>query len=97
MNNTFQHKPGTGSISARGKKQNDRAPDYKGEIVLDQDYKAGDTVKLNGWINQYDWGTRVGLRIDNWKPDPNYQPREKPTYPREVRGKDEIDSEIPFN
>jgi hypothetical protein len=29
----------------------------------------------------------VGLRIDNWKPDPNYK---KPEYPREVRGKDEI-------
>lgn len=87
MSNSFQHKPGTGSISARGEKQNDKAPDYKGEIVLDQDYKAGDTVKLNGWINQYQWGTRVGLRIDNWKPDPNYK---KPEYPREVRGKDEI-------
>ena len=51
---------------------------------------SGETIKLNGWINTYNWGTRVGLRIDNWKPDPNYQPREKPTYPREVRGEDEI-------
>lgn len=87
MSNSFQHKPGTGSISARGDKKTDKAPDYKGELVLDQDYKAGETIKLNGWINQYNWGTRVGLRIDNWKPDPNYKPRE---YPREVQSKDEI-------
>ena len=72
---------------ARGDKQNEKSPDYKGELVLDQDYKAGDTVKINGWVNQYDWGTRIGLRVDNWKPDPNYKRRE---YPREVKGKDEI-------
>lgn len=92
MTNTFQHKPGTGSISARGNKPNERAPDYKGELVLDRDYKAGETIKINGWVNQYEWGTRVGLRIDNWKPDPNYKSRE----PREVRSKNQIDSDIPF-
>jgi hypothetical protein len=84
---TYVHKPGTGSISARGEKPNEKSPDYKGEIVLDQDYKAGETIKLNGWMNQYAWGTRIGLRIDNWKPDPNYK---RPEYPREVQSKDEI-------
>jgi hypothetical protein len=88
----YVHKPGTGSISARGEKQHEKSPDYKGEIVLDQDYKAGETLKLNGWMNQYSWGTRIGLRIDNWKPDPNYKKGE----PREVRSRDEIDSEVPF-
>lgn len=89
MSTPFEHKPGTGSISSKGDKTTANSPDYKGELVLDRDYRAGEKIKLGGWVKQYQWGSRIGLKINTWKPDADYKPRE-------VRGKDEIDSEIPF-
>jgi hypothetical protein len=81
--------PGRGVLLTNNTKTNSMSPDYKGNIVLSRDYKAGETVKLSGWIKKTPKGVLVSIAEDNWKPDGQSQTQ----YPREIN-KD--DSDIPF-
>jgi len=86
----WKPKPGTGAITQwHSGKRHPQAPDYKGSYTCDRDYKAGDEIKMGGWIITDPDKTKITLKLDTFVPDPS-KAREKPSYPREVQGKDEI-------
>lgn len=97
----YQERPGRGTLHAEVKKS-PTSPDWRGYLILDQDYKAGDKIKLAAWMKTIGHDTNVvSLGIDNWKPDPNWKPGEKPPKPRDSRpgGRVELempDSDLPF-
>ena len=72
-----ERKPGTGVLLSKDRKH-EKAPDYGGELKLDRDYRAGETIKLAGWSKT---GARnmplISISIDNWQKDPNWKPSEE--------------------
>ena len=56
--------------------------------MLDQDYKAGDEIKLSAWNNLEKWES-ISVKVNNWKPDGQQQQ----AYPRPVS---RDDNEVPF-
>lgn len=79
-------KPGFGSLRVNDKKQIPTHPDYTGSIVLAEDAKAGDEIKLGAWKNDYNG---INLKQNTWKPDGQQQQ----AYPRPVS---RDDNEVPF-
>ena len=79
---------GKGVLFQNDKKTSDKSPDWKGTILLSEDYKAGQTLKIAGWTKNTPKGSLISLSEDNWKPQNNQQ------YPREVSHVQ--DPEIPF-
>ena len=72
----------------QNEKKHDKSPDWKGTLLLSEDYNAGQTLKIAGWTKQTPKGSLISLSEDNWKPDNGG------TYPKEVnRVKD---SDVPF-
>lgn len=49
MSERFELKAGSGTLFQHKSKLNERSPDLGGELKLDQDYKAGTTIRLSGW------------------------------------------------
>ena len=68
----FEQKPGTGALMSK-EKRTEKSPDFKGNLILDRDYKAGEEVKLSAWQKQSRMGPLISLSVDNWKPDPEYK------------------------
>jgi hypothetical protein len=79
-------KLGFGALRINDKKQIPTHPDYTGSIVLAEDAKAGDEIKLGAWKNDYNG---INLKQNTWKPDG----QAKPAYPRPVS---RDDNEVPF-
>jgi len=79
-------KPGFGALRINDKKQIPTHPDYTGSIVLAEDAKAGDEIKLGAWKNHYNG---YNLKQNTWKPDGQQQQ----AYPRPVS---RDDNEVPF-
>jgi len=74
--------PGKGKINLNETKTGQQ-PDYKGHLVADRDYKAGDYINFGVWKNDYN-----GFNVLVSKPmDKNQQ-----QYPKPVVN----DGEIPF-
>jgi hypothetical protein len=48
----MERREGSGVLFTNKDKTNPKGPDLQGELKLDQDYKAGDVIKLSGWIRQ---------------------------------------------
>lgn len=63
----YEQAPGRGVLLSK-EKQHEKAPDYKGTLTLDQDYKAGDQIKLSAWTKQSRVGQLISIAVDNWKP-----------------------------
>jgi hypothetical protein len=80
-------KPGFGSLRVNDKKQIPTHPDYTGFVILAEDAKAGDEIKLGAWKNDYNG---INLKQNTWKPDGQQQQ----AYPRPVTRVD--DNEVPF-
>jgi hypothetical protein len=80
---------GKGVLFQNEKKTNERSPDWKGTLLLSEDYKAGQTLKIAGWTKQTPKGSLISLSEDNWKPQ-----AAEGTYPKEVRSSGSDD--IPF-
>lgn len=90
----MDRKPGTGVLFTNSRKAEGGAgPDWKGEIMLERDYAAGETVKLAAWTKQSARGALISIKEDNWKPDPAYKQNVQPTPSKSL---DDLDSEIPF-
>jgi hypothetical protein len=90
----YERPPGTGALFGQSKPDGGKGPDWKGELLLDQDYKKGDTLKMAGWIKQTARGPLISIKEDTWKPDPNYKQNQQPTPSRSL---DDIDDgEVPF-
>lgn len=86
-----ERKPGTGVLYTHHKKRDgSNDPDWKGEIRVTQDYKAGDTFKLAAWTKQSAKGPLISLKEDNWKPDPNYKQNVQPVPSKSLDGDDDV-------
>jgi hypothetical protein len=100
MSSTYANKPGKGAIFSTEKKS-EKGPDYKGNLILDRDYKAGEEVKLAGWQKTSRRGPMVSLSIDSWKPDPDWKPDPEKQRERENTyrpgGMTRFDDDVPFS
>ena len=72
----------------QNEKKHEKSPDWKGTLLLSEDYKAGQTLKIAGWTKQTPKGSLISLSEDNWKPEAG-------TYPKELN-KRVNDSDVPF-
>jgi hypothetical protein len=85
MNETNPHKerPGFGVMFWEDMKdrKTPQAPDFKGFLVLEMDYKAGEKLKIAAWKKPTSRGTDLlSLKEDNWTKRQN----EQRNAPREV-------------
>ena len=100
MSNLHQEKPGKGVMywEAEDQRKSPSAPDFKGFVVLEMDYKAGEKLKLAAWKKPTSRGfDLLSLSEDNW----SKKQREVPKSPTEVRptygNKSRVDDEdVPF-
>ena len=82
------HKPMLGKgVLFQNKKTSEKAPDYKGMITLAKDYKAGQELKLAGWLKITQGGNLISLAEDS------YVAKNSEPYPREVN---KSDDDVPF-
>ena len=79
---------GKGVLFSNNDKKMATHPDWKGTILLSEDYKAGQTLKIAGWTKNTPKGQLISLSEDNWKPNNDTQ------YPKEVNRVQ--DSDVPF-
>jgi hypothetical protein len=77
---------GSGVLFSNDKRTHEKAPHYKGHILLSRDYKAGEKVKISAWTKNTGKGVLISLSEDNWSPSG--------TYPKEVNRIE--DNEVPF-
>lgn len=101
-------RPGSGVAfwQPQDQRRSEKAPDFKGYIVLDMDYKAGEKFKLVAWKRSTQNGLPfLTLKEDNWtkrkemglvKPDVEVEYK-APTR-RQAPKKDvwDDDNEVPF-
>jgi len=96
MSNQHREMPGSGVLfwEDENMRRSDKAPDYKGFVLLEHDYKAGEKLKLGGWVKQTSVGkTLISLREDAWqkKQQMEKEPREEvPAYRKRK------DDDLPF-
>ena len=79
---------GKGVLFGNADKKHEKAPDWKGTMLLSEDYKAGQTLKIAGWTKNTPKGQLISLSEDNWKP------QNTGVYPKEVNRSN--DNEVPF-
>jgi hypothetical protein len=79
---------GKGVLFQNTERKHEKAPDWKGTILLSEDYKAGQTLKIAGWTKNTPKGQLISLSEDTWKPNADTQ------YPKEVNHVK--DSDVPF-
>jgi len=82
---------GIGVLFTNNKKAHPKAPDFTGQLMLLEDAKAGDVIKIGAWRRETSKGMLLSLKQDNWKPEPIA----KQQYPREVNSGNNQD-EIPW-
>ena len=58
------------------KRKNPKSPDYKGFVVLEMDYKAGEKIKLSAWERKTAYGTLLAMSEDNWSKKQKETPKE---------------------
>ena len=87
MSNGHIAQMGKGVLFNNSPKTHEKAPDWKGTLLLSEDYKAGQTLKIAGWTKNTPKGQLISLSEDTWKPQNPQQ------YPREVNAND---GEVPF-
>jgi hypothetical protein len=99
MSGTYGDQPGKGVLFSE-EKRGEKSPDFKGKLILDRDYKAGEELKMAGWQKSSRRGPLISLSIDSWKPDPNWKPDPDKVKERENTyrpgGAGRLDDEIPF-
>ena len=100
-----EHKemPGKGVMfyEEKAKRKSDRGPDYKGYLVLEMDYKAGEKLKISAWEKPTSMGYNLlSIAEDNWSKKQRETPREvTPSYEKKstFAYKSKIDDgEVPF-
>jgi hypothetical protein len=88
MSNGHIAQMGKGVLFQNTDKKHEKAPDWKGTLLLSEDYKAGQTLKIAGWTKNTPKGQLISLSEDNWKP------QNTGVYPKEVNRNN--DNEVPF-
>ena len=67
MSNQHKEMPGSGVAYWEEEKKSEKGPDYKGFIVLEMDYKAGEKLKFAVWQRNTSKGTTLlSFKEDNW-------------------------------
>ena len=99
MNNSYEDRAGRGVMYYEEERKSDKHPEYKGYVMLEMDYKAGDKLKLSAWIRKTSKGYNlISLNEDTWARKKREEaaasgPREvEPAY----RSKRRDDNDIPF-
>ena len=102
MSNLHKEMPGKGVMywEHEENRKSPSAPDFKGFVVLEMDYKAGEKLKLAAWKKPTSIGVDLlSLSEDNWSKKQRETPREvEPSYAKKskfVYDKDD-DNTIPF-
>ena len=83
----FEHKEGGATLFRNDKKGNDKAPDWRGDGLLN-----GKKVKLSGWVKDSSKGGFISLKIE----EDNYKPTVKNVEREPNRDDDFGSSDIPF-
>jgi len=84
--------PGYGIAFKNEHKKHEKAPDWEGLLVLDEDYPKGKELKIGFWNRHGANGLFLSLKIDNFKPGPRKENAE--TYkPKEISA---FDDDVPF-
>lgn len=78
-----EQRPGQGVLFINIKKQGAQ-PDYQGTLTLDQDYRAGEQIKISGWKKDTKLNHLISLSVNNYKRDMEDKPAVKD------------DNEVPF-
>jgi hypothetical protein len=103
-NNAHKEMPGSGVMYWEDEemRKSPKGPDFKGFIVLECDYKAGEKLKIAAWQKPTSRGNSLlALKEDNWSKKKREEERADkevtPSYARKSAGRfGEDDSEIPF-
>lgn len=103
MSNQHREMPGSGVAYWEEEKKSDKGPDYKGFIVLEMDYKAGEKLKFAVWQRDTSKGTTLlSFKEDNWTKRKKAEERNEvvevvPAYRKHQQPSPvDDDSEIPF-
>ena len=102
--NQHNERPGKGVMYQVDEKESPKHPDFKGFIVLEMDYRAGEKLKLAAWMKPTSRGNNlISLSEDNFskKRRAEHQPdREvQPSYVKHVKHNKydpDDDNSIPF-
>ena len=98
MSNLHNERPGKGVMywEEESQRKSATAPDFKGFIVLEMDYKAGEKLKLAAWQKPTSRGYNLlSLSEDNWSKKQRQTDKEvTPGYARNNSRDD--DSDVPF-
>ena len=77
MTNQHREMPGSGVAFFEEEKKSDKGPDFKGFIILEMDYKAGEKMKFAVWQRPTSKGTTLlSFKEDNWTKRKKQEERE---------------------
>jgi hypothetical protein len=100
--NPHKELPGSGVAYWEDDKRSEKAPDYKGFLVLEMDYKAGEKLKMAFWERKTARGTTLlSIKEDTWlkrkKAEENAPTEVQPSYRRNPpKRQDDDESDCPF-
>jgi len=86
MASNYKQREGSGVLFINSDKKHEKAPDYKGTLLLDRDYAKGSEVKISGWRKATAKNHLISLNIDNYSANKDKQ------WPKPVRD----DEDVPF-
>ena len=94
---SYEQQAGRGVLFMETRKKHEKAPDWKGTLTLDRDYKAGEQIKLAAWTKKTSQGQLLSVAIDSFVADKIANPSPpKYQYPREVTPSPELNDDVPF-
>jgi len=100
--NAHKEMPGSGVMywEEEEMRKSPKGPDYKGFVVLEMDYKAGEKLKIAAWQKPTSRGHNLlALKEDNWSKKKREEERKDkevtPAYARKSYGRDD-DADVPF-
>jgi len=103
MSNQHREMPGPGVAYWEEEKKSEKGPDYKGFIVLEMDYKAGEKMKFAVWQRPTSKGTTLlSFKEDNWTKRKKADERNEvvevvPAYRKHTQSKPSDDfDDVPF-
>lgn len=101
-NNPHKELPGSGVMywEEEEMRKSPKGPDFKGFIVLEMDYKAGEKLKIAAWQKPTSRGFNLlALKEDNWSKKKREEERADkevaPSYARKSYGRNDSD-DVPF-
>ena len=102
-NNPHKEMPGSGVMywEEEEMRKSPKGPDYKGFLVLEMDYRAGEKLKIAAWQKPTSRGHNLlALKEDNWSKKKREEERKDkevtPSYARKPSRLEDDDDNIPF-